>query len=169
MVYAIAPLIVARAVGVRPGELGLRLGEPRRVARWCLAALAIALPLAFALSFTAGFRHVYPVFAPGVVGGAALAAWLPMFATMLLCVEIFYRGFLLSMLTPALGRYALYVMIVPYALTHRDLVEALGAVGVGLFFGALALRSRSIWMGWLVHMSVAFAVEAMAIWQARRH
>jgi hypothetical protein len=168
-VYGIAPLVVARAVGVRPGELGLRLGEPRRVTRLCLGAFAIAVPTAFALSFTSGFRHVYPLFAPGVEGAAALAAWLPMLATMLFCVELFYRGFLLALLTPSLGRLALFVMIVPYALTHRDLVEALGAVGVGLFFGVVALRSRSIWMGWLVHVSVAFAVEAMAIWQARRH
>jgi hypothetical protein len=169
MVYVVAPLVVARAFGVRPAELGLRLGDARRVVGVSLAALAIALPAAFALSFTRGFRHVYPVFAPGIGGGAMLAVWLPLFATMLFAVELFYRGFLLSMLTPALGRYALFVMVVPYALTHRDFVEALGAVAVGLLLGRLAQRSRSIWMGWLMHVSVAFFVEAIAIWQARRH
>lgn len=168
-VYVVGPLIVARALGVRPTELGLRLGDVRRVVGVCAIALAIAVPVAFALSFTTGFRHVYPLFAPGVGGGGVLFAWLPLFATMLFAVELFYRGFLLSMLTPALGRYALFVMVVPYALTHRDLVEALGAIVVGLLFGMLALRSRSIWMGWLVHVAVAFFVEAVAIWQARRH
>ena len=60
-------------------------------------------------------------------------------------------------------------MIVPYALTHRDLVEALGAVGVGLFLGVVALRARSIWPGFVVHVAVAWFVETLAIWQAARH
>lgn len=167
--YVVAPLVIARAVGARPRELGLGLGDPRRGARLALGALALALPLAFALSFTTRFRHVYPLFAPAVGDARRLALWLPLLATMLLAVEIFYRGVLLGLLSPALGRYALFVMIVPYALAHRDLVEALGAVGVGLFFGVLALRSRSIWLGWLVHTTVAVFVEAVAIWQARRH
>ena len=28
---------------------------------------------------------------------------------------------------------------------------------------------RSIWIGWLIHMSIAFAIETAAIWQAQRH
>lgn len=169
VLYVVAPLIVARAVGVRPLALGLGLGDARRyLGRGALVVAAAAL-LALGLSFTTRFRHVYPVFAPAVVGGPVLAAWLPLLATMLFCVEFFYRGFLLAMLRPALGRLALFVMVVPYALTHADLVEALGAVVVGLLLGTLAVRSRSIWIGWLVHVSIAFVVEALAIWQARRH
>ena len=68
--------------------------------------------------------------------------WLPLQAATLWCVEFFYRGFLLTMLQPALGRLALFVMIVPYALTHRDPIEATGAIGVGLLLGWLALASR---------------------------
>jgi membrane protease YdiL (CAAX protease family) len=168
-VYVLVPLVAARAVGVRPLELGLRWGDSGRFVRVYALVLAVCLPIAFALSFTTGFRHVYPVFAPAVLGGRAVFAWLPLFAVMLFAVELFFRGFLLAMLRPALGRYALFVMVVPYALTHADFVEALGAIGVGLLLGLLALRSRSIWIGWLTHVSIAFCVEALAIWQARRH
>lgn len=170
-VYVVAPLVVARAAGVRltARELGLGVGESRRYVAVGAIAVAVALPLVGALSFTTPFRHVYPAFAPAVVGWRVLAAWLPLLALMLWCVEFFHRGFLLAMLRPALGRLALFVMIVPYALTHADLVEALGAVVVGLLLGTLALRSRSIWVGWLVHVAIAFAIEAAAVWQAQRH
>lgn len=167
--YVVAPMIVARAVGVRPAALGIALGDARRYLGVGAIVVAAALPLVVALSFTTSFRHAYPVFPPAVVGGRVLAAWLPLLALMLFCVEFFYRGFLLAMLRPALGRVALFAMIVPYALTHADLVEALGAIVVGLLLGTLALRSRSIWVGWLVHVSIAFAIEAAAVWQAQRH
>ena len=170
-VYVVAPMIVARATGVRLSarELGLGVGDARRYLGVYALVVGAALPLVVALSFTTYFRHVYPLFAPAVAGGRVLAAWLPLLALMLFCVEFFYRGFLLAMLRPALGRLALFVMIVPYALTHADLVEALGAVVVGLLLGTLALRSRSIWIGWLIHVSIAFAMETAAIWQAQRH
>jgi membrane protease YdiL (CAAX protease family) len=166
--YVVAPMVLARCVGVRPAALGLRLGDSRRWLRAYGVILSLALPAAFALSFTTAFRHGYPVFKPAVLGGRVLAVWLPLLAVNLFAVELFYRGFLLTLLTPALGRYALFVMVVPYALGHRDPVEALGAIGVGLLFGWLALASRSIWVGWLAHLSVAVAVELLAIWQAHR-
>lgn len=168
VLYVVAPLVVARAVGVPARDVGLRAGDSGRYVRTVGAALVLALAAVLALSFTTGFRHGYPVFKPAVLGGRVLAAWLPLLALDLFAVELFYRGVLLTLLTPALGRHALFVMVVPYALTHRDLVEALGAVPVGLLLGWLALASRSIWMGWLLHASVAVAVEVVAIWQAHR-
>lgn len=168
-VYVAVPLALARAVGVRAADLGLRLGDAHRYLHVYGVVLALALPIVVVLSFTTGFRHVYPAFAPAVLGGWVLAAWLALLALMLFAVELFYRGFLLAMLSPAFGRYAVFVMVVPYALTHREPVEALGAIGVGLLLGVLAQRSRSIWIGWLTHTSIAWLVEMVAVWQARRH
>jgi membrane protease YdiL (CAAX protease family) len=168
VLYAVVPLIVARVCGVRANELGLGFGESRRWLRVVALVLAVAVPLVIALSFTTRFQQVYPSFPAAVAGGPVLAGSLALLALLLLAVELLFRGFLLAMLRPALGGYALYVMIVPYALVHRDLVESLGAVGVGLLLGVLALRSRSIWPGWLAHTSVAFCIELCAVWQAHR-
>lgn len=167
-VYVVAPLGVARACGVGPGALGLGWGRSRRGLRTAALLVAAAAPVVIALSFLPGFARAYPIFRPAVAGGRALWAWLPLLAVMLFCVEVFYRGFLLAMLTPALGELALYVMVVPYALTHRDPIEALGAVGVGLVLGRLAQLAGSIWPALATHLSVALLIEAAAIWQAHR-
>ena len=166
VLYFAIPGVVARAFGVRPLW---GLGDGRRVARTAAVLFGLALPIVIAVSFVPGFLRDYPLFPTAAFHPWLLLVWLPLLATYLFTVEFFYRGFLLPMLWPSLGRGALFVMIIPYALTHPSPVEALGAVPVGLLLGGLAVKARSIWPGWLLHVSVAFAIELLAIWQLHRH
>ncbi|RZA09054.1 MAG: CPBP family intramembrane metalloprotease, partial [Moraxellaceae bacterium] len=81
------------------------------------------------------------------------------------CLEFFFRGFILNALRPALGANAIWVMCVPYLMIHfpKLWLEATGAILFGLFLGILALRSRSIWGGVLVHAGVALTMDIAAI------
>ena len=47
---------------------------------------------------------------------------------------------------------------VPSASNTTKWMEATGAILFGLFLGLLALRSRSIWGGFLVHAGVAVTI-----------
>ena len=48
-------------------------------------------------------------------------------------------------------------MIVPYCMIHygKPMPETLGAIVAGLILGTLAMRTRSIWGGVLIHIGVA--------------
>ena len=65
------------------------------------------------------------------------------------------------------GANAVFVMCVPYLMIHfaKPWPEATGAILFGLFLGILALRSRSIWGGAAVHMSVALSMDMLALMQ----
>ena len=56
-------------------------------------------------------------------------------------------------------------MIVPYCMIHygKPLPETLGAIGAGLMLGTLAMRTRSIWGGVLIHVGVATTMDVLAL------
>jgi membrane protease YdiL (CAAX protease family) len=69
------------------------------------------------------------------------------------------------MLRRAMGAYAIFVMIVPYCMIHyhKPIAEVLGAIGAGIILGTLALRTRSIWFGVAIHISVALTMDIASL------
>jgi len=82
-----------------------------------------------------------------------------------IALEVFFRGFLLHGLRRALGANAIFVMVVPYCMIHfqKPMPETFGAIGAGLILGTLALRTRSIWGGVLIHVGVAMTMDVLAL------
>ena len=104
-----------------------------------------------------------------LAGGAPPAEFLAyyevLYAAQFLSLEIFFRGFLLQGLRRALGSNAIFAMIVPYCMIHygKPLPETLGAIGAGLILGTVAMRTKSIWGGVLIHVGVAMTMDVMAL------
>jgi membrane protease YdiL (CAAX protease family) len=47
----------------------------------------------------------------------------------------------------------------------KPMPETLGAIGAGLILGTLAMRTKSIWGGVLIHMGVALTMDVFAVSQ----
>ena len=64
-----------------------------------------------------------------------------------------------------MGAYAIFVMVVPYVMIHfgKPLAETVGSVIAGAALGTLALRTRSIFGGVLIHVTIAWAMDISAI------
>ena len=69
----------------------------------------------------------------------------------------------------SLGSGAIFAMCVPYCMIHygKPYLEATGAVIAGIALGSLAMRTKSIYSGFLVHVSVALTMDFTAL--ALRH
>lgn len=133
---------------------------------WIYAALfALVLPAVIYASTTAAFRETYPFYRIANRSYADLALWELLYAAQFLSLEFFFRGFLLHGLRRAIGANAIFVMLVPYCMIHygKPLPETLGAIGAGLILGTLAMRTRSIWGGVLIHVGVATAMDVLAL------
>ncbi|RKZ12373.1 hypothetical protein DRQ50_12045 [bacterium] len=136
------------------------------------AMLAImAVPIAWA-SFQPTFLHTYPIFRPGQV--ETQLGWPPVvtygvhevcYALRFVGVELFFRGFLVIGLARWLGRDALLPMVFLYAIWHfgKPMPEALGSIFGGYILGVIALSSRCIIGGTLVHMGIALLMNLAAV------
>jgi membrane protease YdiL (CAAX protease family) len=47
----------------------------------------------------------------------------------------------------------------------KPYLEANGAIVAGIVLGSLAMRTRSIYAGFLVHITVAFSMDFLALWR----
>jgi uncharacterized protein len=151
--------------GERLRDYGLSVRGFSRHA-WVYVALFLAvLPFVVAVSFTPAFQHAYPFYKLANRSTFDLVAWEILYALQFLSLEFFFRGFMLHGLKRSIGAHAIWVMVVPYVMIHFDkpILETLGAIFAGLVLGTLALRTRSIWCGVLIHMSVAITMDLLAL------
>lgn len=166
--YMLLPMLV---IALLPGE---RIRDyhisPRGFIKhlWIYVVLfALILPAVFLASRTPSFRSTYPFYAWANRSLFDLWAWEAMYAIQFLSLEFFFRGFLLHGLRRAMGANAIFVMIVPYCMIHygKPMAETMGAIGAGLILGTLAMRTRSIWGGVLIHVGVAWTMDLLAVSQ----
>src|SRR6201999_3157992 len=125
----------------------------------------LVLPAVVLASRTAAFRETYPFYRLANRSVADLVLWELLYAAQFLSLEFFFRGFILHGLRRALGANAIFVMLVPYCMIHygKPFSETLGAIGAGLILGTLAMRTRSIWGGVLIHIGVATTMDLLAL------
>ena len=164
--YVIIPMIVLSCL---PGE---RIRDYHVSVKgtlehlWIYVVLFICvLPAVVLASTTPAFRHTYPFYRMANRSYTDLVCWELLYAAQFLSLEFFFRGFILQGLRRALGANALFVMIVPYCMIHygKPMPETLGAIGAGLILGTLAMRTRSIWGGVMIHVGVAVSMDVLAM------
>jgi hypothetical protein len=74
-------------------------------------------------------------------------------------LEMFFRGFWLGALRRSFGSGAIFAMAVPYCMIHfgKPFLEVNGAIVAGIALGSLSMKTKSIYQGFLVHITVAGA------------
>ena len=166
--YLALPFLLIRYVfKARIRDFGWQLNQAPQHWRGYLLLLSPILVFVYLVSLGQDFVHHYPFYLYAGRSGFDLLIWELLYMTQFVCLEFFFRGFLLNALRPAIGANAVWVMCVPYLMIHfpKLWLEATGAILFGLFLGILALRSRSIWGGVLVHAGVALSMDLMAIFR----
>jgi membrane protease YdiL (CAAX protease family) len=164
--YLVFPMLVVLAM---PRE---KLGDYHLSLRgffkhlWVYVVLFVLVaPAVWLASKTRGFQHTYPFYKMANRSDFDFWAWEMMYWAQFLSLEFFFRGFLLQGLRRALGANAIFVMIVPYTMIHygKPMPETFGAIFAGIILGTLAMRTRSIWGGVLIHVGVATMMDVLAV------
>jgi membrane protease YdiL (CAAX protease family) len=171
--YTIPAVLVIRFVlrdHVR--DYGLRIKGILPHLRTYAILYAVAAPLIVAASFTASFQDRYPFFHPAAGHSLwpYLYAWWLLYWLQFCALEFFFRGFLLHGLAPRLGWAAIFAMALPYNMLHygKPMPEALAAIVGGIVLGTLSLKTRSVWWGAALHISIALTMDVCALTHAGR-
>lgn len=150
-------------------EHGLQWGTVHEHAKWYLLLVSPILCFVVIVSFGKDFSTHYPFYDLAHRSWLDLILWELIYISQFIALEFFFRGFILNSLKPAFGSNAILVMCLPYLMIHFPKLwpEAFGALTFGLFLGVLAMRSRSIWGGVGVHISIALAMDIAALLQTK--
>lgn len=160
--YVLLPFIVIKLViRERFRSFGWRFHETAQHWRGYVLLITPILFFIFLVSFREDFLKHYPFYDQAGRSWFDFLAWECLYLLQFVCLEFFFRGFIVQALRPAIGANAVWVMCVPYLMIHFPKLwpEATGAILFGLFLGILALRSRSIWGGFFVHAGIAVTMD----------
>ena len=119
------------------------------------------------VSFTDEFAKYYPFYGEAHRSSFDFCTWEALYIAQFLALEYFFRGFMMQPLRRIMGSSSIFAMIIPYVMIHigKPLPECFAAVIAGVVLGTLAIRTRSIWAGFLIHVSVALSMDIAAILQ----
>jgi membrane protease YdiL (CAAX protease family) len=131
--------------------------------------LAIVLPAMWMVSREPDFGSYYPFYKTSSRSWYDLFLWESMYFAQFFALELFFRGFWLGALRRSFGSGAIFSMAVPYCMIHygKPYLEANGAIIAGIALGSLSMKTRSIYQGFLVHITVAFLMDWLAL--SHRH
>ena len=165
--YTVFPLVVWKIVFRKDSllDMGLR-GRGFLRHSWIYGlCLLVVLPAVFVVSRAPDFASYYPFYKHASRSWFDLAVWETMYFAQFFALEIFFRGFWLSALRKSLGSGAIFAMCVPYCMIHygKPYLEAAGAVVAGIALGSLAMRTKSIYSGFLVHVTVALSMDLLTL------
>jgi membrane protease YdiL (CAAX protease family) len=165
--YTVFPLVTWKIIFPKDSilDMGLRVRGLISHAWIYLLCLAVVLPAVFIVSQAPDFANYYPFYKLASRSWVDLIVWETMYFAQFFALEIFFRGFWLSGLRTTLGSGAIFAMIVPYCMIHygKPYLEAAGAVIAGVALGSLAMRTKSIYSGFLVHVTVALSMNLLTL------
>jgi len=177
LTFLLLPLLVARlGLQLRPVEVGLGVGDWRLGLKIAGLLYGLMLPVVVVASQLPSFASHYPLC--GYVGEQAVAllrgepalAWVVVahelgYLCYFVAWEFLFRGFLTVALARYIGPLAVLVQTIPFAILHlgKPQAEAYGSIAAGVALGLLALRTRSIWWGVLLHAAIALTMDFGAI------
>jgi len=136
-----------------------------------LYLLLLVAPIMFLASIQKDFTNYYPAYKANTV--AEIWNWpdyLPMvvfeffYGARFLNIELLLRGFFVIGMAQILGRHAVIPMVVIYCFLHfgKPAGEAISSIFGGYVLGIIALNTRSIWGGIIIHVGVAWLMEVCA-------
>ncbi len=166
--YVILPFFVIRLILKEKFlDMGWKFNQTGQHWPGYLLLITPILFFIFLASYRDDFLQHYPFYKLSQRSWFDLISWELLYLMQFLCLEFFFRGFMLNALRPAVGANAVWIMCVPYLMIHfpKLWLEATGAILFGLFLGILALRSRSFWGGFLVHAGVAVSMDIASLLQ----
>jgi membrane protease YdiL (CAAX protease family) len=137
---------------------------------WIYAlSLCFVLPAVWLVSRQPDFASYYPFYKNASRSWFDCLCWEAMYFAQFFGLEMFFRGFWLGVLRKSFGSGAIFAMAVPYCMIHfnKPYLEVNGAIVAGIWLGSLSMNTKSIYQGFLLHVTVAGLMDWLAL--SHRH
>jgi membrane protease YdiL (CAAX protease family) len=143
-------------------DYGIQIGDRRYGFRFVLITVPFILWAVYIGSSNSSVQAAYPM-ARSVIGHPLLFLLVEVFYIIYyIAWEFLFRGFMLFGLERRFGAFtAILIQAIPSAIVHigKPAGESFGAIIVGLVFGYLAIRTRSILYPCILHATIGIGTD----------
>jgi len=126
--------------------------------------VVIMVPIMLVVSHQPDFGRYYPIYDQAGRSWVDFIIWEVAYVMQFFGLEMFFRGWWLRG-TRVFGLGAIFSMVVPYCMVHygKPYLESCAAIVAGTVLGSLSMKTRNIWSGFLVHVTVAILMDILAL------
>ena len=165
----IVPVLYIKLVMKRPlSDFGFGLGDVKWGSKWLIIIPLLVVPFIYLSSKMPDVRTEYPLAKSLLTDQSHLFVYeLGYVVFYYIAWEFFFRGFLLFGLKERFGAFnAVLIQTISSCLVHIDKPEGeiIGSIFIGILFGMIALRSRSIWWVFALHISIGVLTDLFIIY-----
>ncbi len=149
-------------------DFGWGFGDIKYGLKWLVTIPLLVVPLIFIASKMPALRAEYPLAKSLLDNQSSLFIYESAYVLFYYVAwEFFFRGFLLFGLRERFGDInAILIQTISSCLVHIDKPESeiIGSIVVGILFGMIALKSKSIWYVFLIHVSIGVLTDLFIIY-----
>jgi membrane protease YdiL (CAAX protease family) len=170
LTYTVLPILVIK-LGFRErlSDYGLKVRGALKDFWIYGVMIGVMMPLVFLFSKSQHFQLTYPFYRvyPNESLWPDFWRWEMMYFCQFWALEFFFRGFIVHGTRHRFGLYSVFVMMAPYCMIHfgKPLPECFASIVAGIVLGFMSLKTRSIWLGAAVHVTVALSMDFASLWR----
>ena len=127
-------------------------------------AFLIFIPIILILSSSENFAEYFPLMKNAKEDLTAFLIYEFCFIIFIFSWEFIFRGFILFGLEKSFGLYAIFIQMIPFVILHngKPFLETFTAIFGAIILGYLALRTRSIFYGFIIHTTILVSLDVIA-------
>ncbi len=132
---------------------------------YTIIILLLFIPIIILVSNSENFTRYFPLMNSAKDDLLIFLVYEIFFIGFIFSWEFIFRGFILFGLEKKFGMYAIFIQMIPFVLLHsgKPFIETFASIFGGLFLGYLALRTRSMFYGFLIHAVILVALDLIAM------
>ncbi len=126
-------------------------------------SILVFVPILFFISASENFSQYFPLMQSAKDDLLIFIIYEILLLLFLFSWEFIFRGFILFGLEKRFGLYAIFIQMIPFVILHngKPFIETFASIIGGLFLGYLALRTKSILYGFIIHGVILVALDLL--------
>lgn len=164
ILFFLIPILII-LFGFKEGiqNYGLRVGDWRIGVSISAVSILMFLPIIYFISNSTDFSHYFPLMNSATDNLKVFLVYEALFIFFIFSWEFIFRGFILFGLEKKFGVYAISIQMIPFVMLHngKPFLETFASIFGALILGYLALRTRSILYGFLIHAFILVLLDVL--------
>ncbi|MCB9205830.1 MAG: CPBP family intramembrane metalloprotease [Ignavibacteriales bacterium] len=132
---------------------------------YLVISILIFIPIIIFVSASENFAEYFPLMNSAKDEIIIFLIYECFFILFIFSWEFIFRGFILFGLEKKFGIYSIFIQMIPFVLLHsgKPFIETFASIIGGIILGYLALRTRSIIYGFLIHAFILITLDFISL------
>jgi membrane protease YdiL (CAAX protease family) len=146
---------------------GITFGDWQIGLEFFFFSILLFIPVIYFISVADQFNSYFPLMLSAKNDLVVFLIYETLFILFIFSWEFIFRGFMLFGLEKKFGFYSIFIQMLPFVLLHsgKPFIETFSSIFGGIILGYLALRTRSIYYGFLIHVLILITLDVIALFK----